>query len=123
MAATGSGRSIGNAASSYFSTSKSNSSSSSPLAVPGLASKISSTRASVALYSASVLMIFGFMACRPPSDRLGIDFIVLLVSPHEPDIDGEELVVDPHHQPEFIAANIEHDAAILQDARRPVAGL
>src|SRR5207237_53896 len=91
--------------------------------VPGLASKIASMRASVARYSACVLMTFGFMTWRPRSYGLGIDFIVFLVGSHEADVNREEGIVDPHDKPVLVSADIEHDPAVLQNARGAVVGL
>ena len=65
----------------------------------------------------AVLMTSSFMACCPPSNRLGIDFIVFFVGSDESDIDGEELVIDPYCKTVLIAANVEHDSAISQNAR------
>jgi hypothetical protein len=40
---------------------------------------------------------------------LGVDFIVFFVGSDEPNIDGEERIIDPDHKTVFVAADIEHE--------------
>jgi hypothetical protein len=49
------------------------------------------------------------------SDILRIDPVILRVRADEPDIDHTVGIVDPYDDPIFVACNVEHRAAVLQN--------
>ena len=53
-----------------------------------------------------------------PSNSLRVDPVVLGMSPDESDIHHAVGVVDPNHDPIFVAGDVEHGASILEDTGR-----
>jgi hypothetical protein len=51
------------------------------------------------------------------SNGLGVDHVILTVGTDESDVDNPIRIVDPHHDPVLVAGDIEHCAAVLEDAR------
>jgi hypothetical protein len=57
------------------------------------------------------------MSMASSSNALGVDHVVSLVGSNETDVDNAIRVVNPHHDPVFVARNIEHHTAVLEDTR------
>src|ERR1035437_5508863 len=106
MASTGSGMSIGKCLRSYASTKVTRTSRRSPSGVLARAFIKDSISLSAARWSAFVLtgLIFIVLA---PSNILRVDPVVLNVGANEPDIHHAVCIVDPHHQPVFVARDVE----------------
>ncbi len=50
------------------------------------------------------------------TSRLHINLVILGVGADKSDIHDPIGIVDPHHQPVFVAGNVEHHPSILEDA-------
>src|SRR5882672_9749173 len=51
-----------------------------------------------------------------PSNALRVDCIILPMCADKPDVDDPIGIIDPHNDPVFVARDIEHSAAIPEDA-------
>src|SRR5207342_2618710 len=65
----------------------------------------------------SALVRIGLISMAALLDRLCVDPIVLRMRPDESDVDDAIRVVDPNHQPIPVASDVEHDPAVVEDAR------